>query len=725
MSFGDKGVTIQMCRHFKKSAVTAMLTLATISSGTVPSLANATGESSDEGLATGMADGAPRSGEIVVTGRSTDYVVPEVSAIRIDAEPRDIPQTVDVVSEQVLRDQRALSLGAALRNVAGIGFATGDGQRDQFTIRGFDAQGDMFVDGVRDDSLYFRDLSNVERIEVIKGPASVLYGRGSSGGLINRVTKKPGTDGGEIALTYGSWDNRRAEMDIGQVLEGAKVAFRVTGAIERSDSYRDQQFIDRDAIAPSMSIALGDHTTLLVQADYLRDRRIADNGIPSFQGLPVDVPQSAYYGAANAREADFAQAEVWSTTATLEHRFNDVFSLRNVARYYDYTLDRQDTFVASADPRAQTATLSHGNTDRQEDGWFNQFELTADFSIGALEHTLLAGVEVSHQNKYERRINTGAGTVDLFDPVLPVIERDIAGTPRVLRRNYYDVVGLYVQDLVSLGEHWKLLAGLRFDRFRQKSRQLDSRNTLSRTDNDFSPRAGLVWQPNEAQSYYVSWSRSFQPSAETYGLAATSADIAPETTENLEAGAKYNLFDGRLETTVSIFNLRRSNIKAVDPVTLQTVPVGVQRTRGIELSGRMNLFDGWSAVASYAYMDAEIVKSPAVSGGIPLEGKRPALAPKKSGNLWVTRNFGERFTLGGGISYIGDRMADPANTVRLPGYVTADAMASLKLDRLELQVNVNNIFDRDYIVSAHGTSPNLLMPGAPRSAMVTMRYAFD
>lgn len=702
-----------------------MLTIAMMSSGAAPALANATAEGSDESSASDTAEGAPRPGEIIVTGRSTDYVVPEVSAIRIDAEPRDIPQTVDVVPEQVLRDQRALSLGAALRNVAGIGFATGDGQRDQFTIRGFDAQGDMFIDGVRDDALYFRDLSNVARVEVIKGPASVLYGRGSSGGLINRVTKKPGTDDGEIALSYGSWDNRRAEMDIGQVLEGAKLAFRVTGAVERSDSYRDQQFLDREAIAPSMSVALGDRTTLLVQADYLRDRRVADNGIPSFQGLPVDVPPSTYYGAANAREADFAEAEVWSTTATLEHRFNDVFSLRNVARYYDYTLDRQDTFVNTVDPTAQTATLSHGNTDRQEDGWFDQLELTADFSTGALEHTLLAGVEVSHQNKFERRINAGAGTVDLFDPVLPVVVRDIPGTPRILRRNYYDVLGLYVQDLVSLGEHWKLLAGLRFDRFRQKSRQLDGLNPLSRTDNDFSPRAGLVWQPDATQSYYVSWSRSFQPSAETFGLSATSAEIAPEVTENLEAGAKYNLFDGRIEATVAVFNLRRSNIKAVDPVTLRTIPVGVQRTRGIEFSGRMNLFDGWSAIASYTYMDAEIVTSPAVIGGISLEGKRPALAPKNSGNLWITRNFGERFTLGGGISYVGDRMADPANTVRLPGYVTADAIASVKLDRLELQVNVNNIFDRDYIVSAHGTSPNLLMPGAPRSAMVTLRYAFD
>jgi len=546
--------------------------------------------------------------DIVVTGQNPEYRTPDTTALKIDAPLRDIPQTIDVIPDQVIRDQRALSMQDAVRNVAGIGMATGDGQRDQFVIRGNIAYGDFFIDGVRDDALYFRDLSNIERIEILKGPASVLYGRGSSGGLINRVSKKPGTEGGEIVVSYGSWEDKRGEIDLGHVFTGNDVAVRLTGAIERSDSYRDQGFLRREAIAPSVLFAPSDRTRILLQADYLRDRRVTDNGIPAFQGRPVDVRASTYYGAANARAVDFSQSEVWSTTATLDHEFSDTLKLHNALRYYDYTLDRQNTIPNVVNEAARTVTLNRQSTDRAEHGWFNQLELSGRFSTGPLEHKLLLGFETGRQSKYELRIDrANIATVDLFDPVLPVLPLEVAGTPGTHRTGVYKTLGFYAQDMISLGEHWKALAGLRYDRFRQEVHQrIAGQPDLARTDTFWSPRIGLVWQPTPAQSYYVSWNKSYQPSGETFALSTSSADIAPEKTINREIGAKFDLFDGKLSTTISAFNLKRSDIKATDPILLRVVPVGVQRTRGIEISAQLELSQGWQAIASYAYLDARI-----------------------------------------------------------------------------------------------------------------------
>lgn len=664
---------------------------------------------------------------IVVLGRNLEYRVSDTSALKMDIPLRDVPQTVDIIPDQVIRDQRALSIQDAVKNVAGIGVTTGDGQRDQFTMRGFIAYGDMFVDGVRDDALYYRDLSNVERIEVLKGPASVLYGRGSSGGLINRITKKPGTQGGEIVASYGSWDDKRGELDLGHVFADGSVAVRLTGAVERSDSYRDQGFLKRQTIAPSVLLAPGEHTRILLQADYLSDRRLTDNGIPAFQGRPVDVAPSTYYGAANAKQVDFSQSKVWSTTATLDHEFSDRLKLHNALRYYDYTLDRQNTLPNVVNEAARTVTLNRQATDRAEHGWFNQLELSGRLATGPLEHTLLLGFEAGRQSKFERRVDrANIATVDLFDPVLPVLPLEVAGNPSTHRTGVYKTLGFYAQDLIALGEHWKLLAGLRHDRFRQEVHQrIVGQPDLARTDNFWSPRVGLVWQPTKAQSYYVSWNKSYQPSGETFALSTGNVDIAPETTINREIGAKFDLLDGRLSTTISAFNLKRSNIKATDPILLRIVPVGEQRTRGVEASAQLDLSREWQAIMSYAYLDARIIKSPALDSGVPIQGNRPTLTPVHSASLWVMRSFDDRFGLGGGVNYVGDRQGNLANTVELPDYVTADAMAWARFGKLKAQVNLRNIFDRDYIVSGHGTVGNLNIPGAPRSVMLTLRYAID
>lgn len=648
-----------------------------------------------------------------------------MSATKIEAELRDVPQTINVVPAALLRDQHATSIQDALKNVPGVGFSTGDGQRDQVSIRGFTAIADQFVDGIRDDALYFRDLSNIERIEVIKGPASVLYGRGSSGGLINRITKQPGIDIGEVSLSYGTWADRRAELDIGHRFGDSDNAWRLTGATEDADSYRDPQFLKRRTIAPSLLLNLSQDTTLLLQADYLQDRRVTDFGIPAFRGRPVDVPVGTYYGAANARNVDTSESKVTSTTATLNHTFNDHLSLRNTLRWYDYTLDRNNTLPGSVNEQAKTVTLNRSNVLRDEHGWFNQTELNQRFATGAIAHDFLYGVELGRQDKsLLNRSANGVAVVDLFHPQLPVLPLTVTLPPSANNLGRFDTTAVYVQDMLSWGEHWKALVGIRYDRFKQATEnRLPGQPNLSRPDSAPSPRAGLVWQPSAAQSYYLSWSRSFQPSGEAFALAANNADIAPEHTRNIELGAKYDLFEGRASFTASLFQLERDGIKTTDPLTQKVLPIGEQRTRGVELSGAADLADGWRMLAGYAYLDARITHSIAMDSGQPIQGKRATLTPRHSGNVWVTHSFAEHWQFGGGLNLVGARQANPGNTVTLPGYVTADLMAQYYAGPLSLQLNLTNLTNARYIVSGHGSSPNLNLPGAPRGASLTARYS--
>ncbi|MGH8854150.1 MAG: TonB-dependent receptor [Telluria sp.] len=649
-----------------------------------------------------------------------------VTATKVEAPLRDIPQTVNVVPQALLRDQAARSMEDAAKLVPGVGLSHGDGQRDQVTIRGFSAIADQFVDGLRDDTLYFRDLSNVEQVEIIKGPASVLYGRGSSGGLINRVTKKPGINKTELMLQGGRWGQKRGEFDIGRTGGDNGVAVRVTGAVERADSYRQGQFLEREALAPSLSFRAGAATTVLLQGEYLSDRRVTDFGIPAYRGRPVDVAPGTYYGAANARDFDFSQADVRALAAVVTHRFSDTLTLRNALRGYTYSLDRNNTLVGSVNEARLTASLNRSKVLRDEEGYSNQTELTQVLHLGGMEHKLLYGVEFGKQEKDQVfRTQNNIATVALFNPVSPVLPFTVTAAPATDNLGIMKVASAYLQDMLAITPQWKALAGLRYDRFEQQTRERRAgQSNLHRIDTAWSPRVGLVYQPGAAQSYYASVSRSFQPSAEAFPLAASNAQIEPEETTNKEIGGKFDFFGGRLSATASLFRLERTGIKSTDPATNRLVPIGVQQTDGLELTLGGELPQGWKLWGGYSYLDAKIVSSLAVDAGQRVQGKHATLTPRHSLNLWIGKRWGDRFDSGIGANYVDERFANPGNTVLLPGYTTIDAMLAYRLDKLTVQLNLRNLADRRYILSGHGSSPQLNMPGAPRSMQVTARYTF-
>lgn len=662
------------------------------------------------------------------------------SATKGTAPLRDIPQTVNVVGPELIADQGVRSLADALTNVPGVTLNMGDGQRDQFAIRGFTAIGDTYLDGVRDDALYFRDLSNTERIEVLKGPAAVLYGRGSSGGIINRVSKLPTTQAiREVTMQLDTEGEKRISFDTAGALGDGGHAFRLTGAFEDSTGFRDESFLKREAIAPSVDLKLGEDTRLLLQLSHNRDRRPTDFGIPDNNGRPLAVDHDTYYGSGDAERDDTTSATMNTATATLSHRFNDSWSVRNVLRYYDFKLDRDNTLYRSGSAYTMPAGVllmqrTHGHVVRDEEGWFNQLELTQRVTLGGMQHTLLYGIEVGTQDKQLDIDNwIGIDRVPLYNPgdAIPPYTTRAPNSRTIDNVTTQDSTAFYVQDQIALGEQWKALVGVRHDEYRQKTTE-PTKPDFERTDREWSPRAGLVWQPDASQAYYVSVSRSFQPSAEQFQLSASNVDADPEITTNHEIGAKWDFLGGALSAGASIFQLVREDMKITDPVTRQTINAGKQRTEGLELSVSGRPAPGWQVHAGYAFLDTEIVKSTATGGAnfgtrrvtVPFEGKDAALTPRHSGSIWVVRELGRGWSLGGGMRAQASQYAAPDNLVRLPGFAVFDAALLYRSKAYDLAFNLKNAFDREYWATAHGSVNGLNQPGAPRTLQATATYRF-
>lgn len=639
---------------------------------------------------------------------------------------RDVPQTVNVVGRALMHDQNAASLQDALQNVPGLGYSVGDGQRDQVTIRGFTGISDQFVDGVRDDALYFRDLSNIERVEVLKGPSSVLYGRGSAGGLVNRVTRKPqATPVNEVALLAGSHGQRRAEFDAGAASEDKAVLMRLTGAAEDSTGFRQQYFLKREAVAPSLSIRLAPASTLLLAADYLHDKRLADQGVPGYHGRPVAVPVATYFGAANGEQRAFVESDVRSASAVIDHAFSDTLKLHAVLRHYEYALDRNYTGIGKiTDGVVPTVGISQTRRTRDERGDYAQAELSQQLAAGATRHQLLAGLELGRQDKAERLVSrANVATYQLFAPQLAVLGA-LPDTlvPSAFNANKFTIAGLYLQDLATLNPAWKVLAGVRYDRLAQRRDDKTAKNLdLERTDHTLSPRVGAVYQPTESASYYASVSQSFQPIADSFVFYANSDDLKPTETVNKEVGAKFDIA-ARASATVSLFEMSQTNIQYADPDHAGfALPAGKQRTRGLELSFAGQFADNWEASAGYALMRGQVVATPA---GSALLGKEAALTPRHSANLWLKRRLGGPWYVAGGVNAQSARFAAPDNAIALPGYAVAQLGAGYAEGHWDVTLTLKNLFNRKYFIAAHSGANDYNMPGEPRALGAGVRYRF-
>lgn len=665
-----------------------------------------------------------------VRGQRNQFKIEEPSLYKLPDPIKDTPQSISVIPEQVLDERAMFTLRDALRTVPGISLAAGEGggrQGDNLTLRGFPAGNDVYIDGVRDLGQYARDTFNLESVEVLKGPSSVLFGRGSTGGVINQVSKSPKrTAFSEISGTVGSGPQGRTTVDLNQPF-GASAALRLDVMGFKGDTPgRDEVTSERWGVAPSFAIGLNGPTRLIASYFYQGDDNVPDYGLPYLRGGPARVDTESFYG---LPRRDYEHDDTHIGTLRLEHDFNENLRLRSTLRL---ALIERGSLVSipaivgtpGGLPLSAIQVSRTGAQRSQVDtSVLTTTELVARFDTWRFKHTLIAGFDASRENSTVRRYTfTGVPTTDLLNPIH---DPDLSAMGRV--KNFDGVsgatsVGVYAVDEIALTEQWKIMGGLRYDLFDAGFRNMFLGQKLSRTDEALSPRAALVFLPTTWQTYYFSYGTSFNPSAEALTLALNNSQTEPERNETFELGAKWDLLDGALGIRTALFRTYKNNARTTDPVLGVQVTDGKQRVQGVEVEVVGRVRPGWNVWLSYAYLDSRILQSTDILNGVPIEDKRIQNVPEHSASLWTTYDITPQWQVGGGAILVDKRYANNDNLNVVPSYVRGDLSAAYRpIKPLELRLNVINVSDERYYDAIH---PSHVVPGNARTFLLTGTWRF-
>lgn len=703
--------------------------------------------------------------EIVVTGTVDKDYAPGLSTVggKEAAALRDVPQTVNVVNRAVLEAQAATSMTEALRNVPGITISAGEGGAigDNINLRGFSARTDVFRDGFRDRGQYSRDTFNIEAIEVLKGPSSMLFGRGSTGGVINQVSKKPSLKAStEVTGTVGTDDYYRTTLDVNRPLsETSAVRVAAFGQDIKStrDVVRNQDF----GIAPSLRLGMGTPTELTLSALIQRNDDIPDYGFPVLTSngagtvrKPADAPANAYYGYLD----DHFKQSVNMATAALRHKFSPTLTLRTQLQASHSTTEASPSPLTSSSVRRITEakavaanpptlndplnTLIASREDRDRDftdkSVFSQTDLIAKIKAGDMLHTLTTGFELGRDTYREQRYvwntSTAQREINLGAP---------AGTTRPGQRalsrtveTTADSVGVYVNDQIDLNKQWKVVGGLRWDRYKISTGlaletlpagfPADTSVAIApHSDSMLSQRAGVIYQPTDTQSYYLSYGTSFNPSGETVTQSASTAALDPEKNRSFELGAKIDLLDGNLSFNGALFDVEKTNARTTDAVTRITTLDGDVRVRGVELGVVGRITPAWQVLAGYTLLDGEVVRSLDVGtgfdAGIGSQGKTLQNTPRHNASLWSTYSFLQNWEAGGGLVYASKRYVNNFESAVVDGYTRVDASLAFKQPAYDIRFNLQNATDKKYYEVASGGRAS---PVKGRTVLVTLAYRF-
>ena len=673
-------------------------------------------------LYVGFSSAATTLPETSVNATETDLDDPRVkevtTATRTSTPPRYVPQAIDSVKTSNLMDYGINTLGQALSGIPNVS-STADTRFDSLRIRGFDASNDFYLDGIRDDSQYVRDLHNIERIEVLKGPAAVLYGRGSQGGIINRVSKTPQYGRPSSIQAQGGTDDLRSLYADLSADPSDTLSLRLNMGNEDKNSFRDHVSGNRQLFAPSMSWQITPDLNWLVQYEYSRYNRTPDRGIPSVDGRPADVSRGTSYGGQN----DFIDDKTQNLRSRLTYELNGNWQLRHTLGIFTLDSQFENTYLTGYDAKTRKVSRQSWQQDMTTRNVFNNLELEGVFDTFGLEHRLLTGLELGSQRRDPKLYSAkGVPGVDLYNP-----DRRLRPTgPMALSSDNHTEVesqGLYVQDQVRLNDQWQVLAGLRHDRFEVDTTSNLKNLSETRNSHGTSPRLGVVWTPLENHSFYASWTKTFSPVGGgligiTPGAAGNTNDLSPELTKQKEIGVKSDWLNERLSTTLAVYELELYNRRTKDPENPEiTLLSGLQRSRGIELTASGKLGGNWYMRGGVGVQDATVVKD---NNGF--EGKRINGVAKHNGSLFLTWKPEMGWYAETGLTLVGQRFADNQNTVVLPGYGRWDALAGYREKDWEVSGALTNLTDRDYYASA--TSGSQIMPGEPRSLVVTGKYSF-
>jgi iron complex outermembrane recepter protein len=658
--------------------------------------------------------------EITVTGeQQRGYRVPSAStATGTDTPILETPFSIQVIPQEVIRDQQAIQIKDALSNVSGVAYR-GDVQGrsgNTFIIRGFsDIQ--VLRDGFRrfgaggdgeGTAQPITEVANLERIEVLKGPASILYGAIEPGGLINLVSKQPLSQPFyEAELQFGSRGLVRPRFDIsGPLTEDRKVLYRLNGLYYSLGNFRnleqnDQKFL----IAPALTWKINDRTDLNLSLEYVSATRPADFGIPSKDGKVVDVPRDRVITEPN----DTVSSSSLDISYRLEHRIDDNWKLRNAFRYSSSQYDFGVVALPLAfDPATNIVTRSLASQDSETKNYTFQTNVVGEFATGDVKHTLLGGVDyVYRTSRTFSRVDFTPRPLDIFNPIYGLAKpakdsiEPFGGNDSSLSS-----WGFFLQDQISIFKNLKLLAGIRYDTFSQRTVNLPGSSTeLGETTINagaVTPRIGLLYQLSDTLSLYGNYSQSFSPNT---AVTASGQPLEPQRGRGYEFGIKADLLDSKLFATLAYFDITKQNVAVTDPsFPLFSIASGEQRSRGIEFDVSGELSPGWKVIASYAYIDGKVTADSDPAN----VGKKLFGVPEHSASLWTTYEIqsGDLQGLGAGLgfNFVGDRQGDLANTYTVGSYFTTNAAIFYKRDNWRVALNFKNIGDVKYIESSFGNA---------------------
>ena len=701
---------------------------------------------------------------MLATGASAQDALPEINVVgddgssyqtinpgltRVPTPLLSTPQSIAVIPDKIVQEQATANVKDALRNVAGITFRAGEGgnQGDTPYIRGFTAQNDIFRDGVRDPGWYTRDSFPIDAIEVYKGPSSVLFGRGSTGGAINLITKTPRERNFiEATISGNTGPGVRSTVDVNRQLT-ENVWGRIVLMGQLYDiAGRDHIEENRFGVAPSLKLKVNERTTATFSYIYQHDNNIPDYGVPFLSpawGLPrgpAPVARGTWYGILGGPFPDVERVDAHVLTAKVEHDLNNQVKITNTTRYSNVSRFQRNVF-----PEPNTAAVGFPQPPSLNSIWTpnraqiditntmlaNNTDILAKFSTGFLQHTMTAGLELNRETRdFLRNQFTGMGATNFLNPD-PYRAGGVPLPPTANQLLFGEAtdIAAYIADQVKLNQYFELLGSVRIERYNFKQNAplaAAAVQNLERTDNMFSWRAGAVFHPTPNTSLYVMRGTSFNPSADNLSISVTTAAtalsliaIGPEKNETTEVGAKADVLNGRLSLASALFWTDKTNLRVPDPLnSAVTILAGKVRATGFEASATGKLTDLWQIIASYTYVRARIIET-----SIPAQlNNEPMNTPTHAFSLWTTYDVTPELQAGFGAFYTSEVYGDLPNTALVPAWWRFDAMVAYKVTpNATLQLNVYNLLDTVYYTSAYS---NWAVPGASRTAMLTLRVRY-
>ena len=687
--------------------------------------------------------------EVKVSGQkiNNDYA-PGISTVggKTPTPIRDIPQSVNVINRSVLDSQGAASLQEALRNVPGItiGGAEGGQIGNNINLRGFTARTDIFLDGVRDRGQYYRDTYYLDSIEVLKGPSSMLFGRGSTGGIINQVSKKPELNNkNEITASVDTNGAVRSTGDFNHKISDTS-AFRVEVMGQDIKTTRDVRNNQDYGVAPSLRFGIGTPTEITLSGLFAHNRDMPDYGLSAVNGRPMDVSRNAFFELKDDRTVQ----DVSIVSARIEHKFNANTTLRNQTQLSHYKTDARETYpnnigtlvgsVFTPLPTAATGNYTslplnqlwarYSSHDRniKDESFYNQTDLITKFDTGSIKHTLIAGAEIgrdTYKNQAYSRNNL---------PVVPLVNYVYQSSPGNsvttvgnLADATADTLAAYVNDTVELTKQWKVVGGVRWDRFKANLTNTISTSTpplysANQTVNFTSLRGGVIYQPDDVQSYYVSYGTSFNPSLEQLTVTSGQQSVDPEKNRSYEVGAKWDLMGGNLSVSSALFNIEKSNARSLVSTGVYQLD-GDVRVKGFELGVIGRITPKWQLMAGYTHLNPFVEKASALDG---TQGKVLANTPRDSATFWSTYNLTKEWEAGGGFTYMSERFASNTNVVSVPGFTRWDATVAYHQPRYDIRLNILNLTNKQYFDSVIPSDGGRSVPGIGRTALLTVAYRF-